>query len=84
MGFLDEISLIMIFDRQKGLIATIDQHFPDATIRFCARHVYAKFRKKFFVETLREKFWKAARAINSINFDIFIEALMKMKLRTNG
>lgn len=74
MGFLNEIKLTIMCERQKGLITTIDWLFLEANFKYCARHIYEKFRKKFSAEIFKEKFWKASKSTNHIDFDVVMDA----------
>ncbi|XP_014491068.1 uncharacterized protein LOC106753729 [Vigna radiata var. radiata] len=47
-------------DQQKGLLPAIEQLLPKAEHRFCMRHMYANFRKKFSGQKLKNLMWKAA------------------------
>ncbi|WVY95463.1 hypothetical protein V8G54_034551 [Vigna mungo] len=46
-------------DQQKGL-PVLEALLPKAEHRFCMRHLYANFRKKFRGHTLKTLMWKAA------------------------
>lgn len=74
---MDRMSLTIMSCRQKSLIVALYQHFSYAKIRFCGGHVYANLKKKFSIETLREKLRKAVRATNKIDFDIVIDAIKR-------
>ncbi|WVY97002.1 hypothetical protein V8G54_029153 [Vigna mungo] len=43
-----------VSDQQKGLLPAIQQLFPSVDQRFCVRHIYANFRKKFPDINLRQ------------------------------
>ncbi|XP_014495732.1 uncharacterized protein LOC106757562 [Vigna radiata var. radiata] len=47
-------------DQQKGLQLALEALLPKAEHRFCMRHLYANFRKKFRGHTLKTLMWKAA------------------------
>ncbi|XP_052726016.1 uncharacterized protein LOC128194445 [Vigna angularis] len=49
-----------VSDQQKGLLPAIQQLLPGVDQRFCVRHIYANFRKKFSGINLRQLLWKAA------------------------
>ncbi|XP_031251660.1 uncharacterized protein LOC116109573 [Pistacia vera] len=63
-------------DRQKGLVDAIQTCWPNASVRHCARHVYANFRKKFPGLRLRNLFWAFSKAANIIDFQ---QAMEKIK-----
>lgn len=56
MQITNRITMMIMSDRQKGLIATCAEIFPETQIRYCDRHVIANFQKLFSSEILREKF----------------------------
>ncbi|KAK9184652.1 hypothetical protein WN943_025003 [Citrus x changshan-huyou] len=47
MNIQNEMALTIMSDRQKGLIQAIQVVFPRSTMRHCARHIYANFRKVY-------------------------------------
>ncbi|XP_031266842.1 uncharacterized protein LOC116125254 [Pistacia vera] len=70
--FIGDIDLITIIsDRQKGLVDVIQTCWSNASARYCARHVYANFRKKFL--GLRNLFWAVSRVSNIIDFQQAME-----------
>ncbi|XP_047183059.1 uncharacterized protein LOC124849198 [Vigna umbellata] len=73
-----------VSDQQKGLLPAIQQLLPSVDQRFCVRHIYAKFRKKFPGINLRQLLWKVVatarhpkawesvmRQIKDVNEDTF-------------
>ena len=46
------------------LINVVEKVFPDAENRFCVRHLYQNFHKKFKGETLKNLLWAMARSTN--------------------
>ncbi|KAJ0026285.1 hypothetical protein Pint_07604 [Pistacia integerrima] len=52
--------------------------WPNASVRHCARHVYANFRKKFPGLRLRNLFWAVSRAANIIDFQQAMEKVEVM------
>ncbi|KAF7841607.1 Sporozoite surface protein 2 [Senna tora] len=45
-----------------GLLPSISELLPNVDQRFCVRHLYNNFRKKFPGQTLKELMWKAAKS----------------------
>ncbi|KAF7814423.1 Sporozoite surface protein 2 [Senna tora] len=45
-----------------GLLPAINELLPNVEQRFCVRHLYNNFRKKYPGQTLKELLWKAAKA----------------------
>ncbi|XP_052726188.1 uncharacterized protein LOC128194667 [Vigna angularis] len=72
-----------ISDQQKGLLPAIQDLLPGVEQRFCVRHLYSNFRKKFPGKNLKRLMWRAATAthpqqwetemrnIRDINLDAF-------------
>ncbi|KAK7333942.1 hypothetical protein VNO80_30723 [Phaseolus coccineus] len=70
-------------DQQKGLLSAIQELIPGAVQRFCVRHLYSNFRKKYLGKKLKSLMWRAAgstypqaweremRAIKEVNDDAF-------------
>ncbi|KAK9196561.1 hypothetical protein WN943_004690 [Citrus x changshan-huyou] len=78
MDIHNDMAISFMSDRQEGLIHALQDVFPSSEIRYCARHVYANFRKQHSAEILREHFWKAARATNKTDFDDAMTAINKI------
>ncbi|RYR79110.1 hypothetical protein Ahy_A01g003974 [Arachis hypogaea] len=49
-------------DQQKGLLPVFEEVIPGVDNRFCVRHLYSNFRKKFPGLELKNKMWKCAKA----------------------
>ncbi|XP_017416555.1 uncharacterized protein LOC108327351 [Vigna angularis] len=76
-------SLTLISDQQKGLLPAVQDLLPGVAHRFCVRHLYANFRKKFPGKNLKKLMWMAAtathpqkwenemRSIREVNEDAF-------------
>ncbi|XP_050238220.1 uncharacterized protein LOC126687706 [Mercurialis annua] len=52
--------LVLVSDMQKGLIAVVDQELPECQRRWCARHIWAAWQKKWKGDDRRKKFWQCA------------------------
>ncbi|XP_017416415.1 uncharacterized protein LOC108327195 [Vigna angularis] len=48
-----------ISDQQKGLLPAIQDLLPGVDQRFCVRHLYSNFRKKFPGKDLKRLMWRA-------------------------
>lgn len=66
--FGDVESITFMSDRQKGLINALLVEWPTVRSRYCARHLFANFRKNFPRIHLRNLFWSVCRALNKIDF----------------
>ncbi|XP_022642195.1 uncharacterized protein LOC111242577 [Vigna radiata var. radiata] len=47
-------------DQQKGLVQAVQDLLPRAEQRFCLRHLYSNFRKRFSGQILKNLLWRAA------------------------
>jgi hypothetical protein len=47
---------------KQGLLPAIDKLLPGVDQRFCVRHLYNNFRKRFHGKKLKELMWRAAKA----------------------
>src|SRR5579859_6524714 len=61
-GFLENDNLVLLSDRQKGLIDGVGAVFPDCPHGYCLRHLQENFHKVFKNVELKELLWRAARA----------------------
>ncbi|KAF7154502.1 hypothetical protein RHSIM_Rhsim01G0148800 [Rhododendron simsii] len=52
----------LMSDKQKRLIDAVSALFPNASHKFCVRHLYNNFKGEFKGLILKEIIWKAARA----------------------
>ncbi|WJX95630.1 hypothetical protein P8452_76924 [Trifolium repens] len=50
------------FRPTKGLLPAMEEFLPGVEHRFCVRHLYNNFRKRFPGKRLKELMWKAAKA----------------------
>ncbi|XP_047173523.1 uncharacterized protein LOC124841314 [Vigna umbellata] len=76
-------TITYISDQQKGLVLALQELLPGVENKFCVRHIYANFRKKFPCHILRRLLWKATssthpqawetvmREIKDVNPDAF-------------
>ncbi|WVZ26613.1 hypothetical protein V8G54_005157 [Vigna mungo] len=55
-------SFTFISNQQKGLLHAIDELLPRVDQRFCVRHMYANFRKKYLGKNIKRLMWRAATA----------------------
>ncbi|XP_048319534.2 uncharacterized protein LOC125418882 [Ziziphus jujuba] len=68
IGEVETRIISFMSDRQKGVLASLQQIFSQHKTRFCAKHIYANFRGKFSGLKLMGLFWAAARATNAQDF----------------
>ena len=62
-------------DKQKGLIPTVQQVFPEAEHRFCVRHLYQNFQMHFKGENLKNQLWACARSSTVRKWNMNMEAM---------
>ncbi|GAY68526.1 hypothetical protein CUMW_264840 [Citrus unshiu] len=69
IGADDHRSVTIISDRQKGLLWGLENYWPNASTRYCARHIFANLKCKFHGLNVMGLFWKACRAANQYDFE---------------
>ena len=62
----------------QGLIAAVDELFPECEHRMCARHILANWSQNFRGLERRKKFWACARSTFEAQFKYNINALSKL------
>lgn len=70
IGAGSDIGWTFISDRQKGLVHTFTQIFPNVEHRYCLRHFYTNFKQKFRGKKFKELMWKATKAGTKREFDL--------------
>lgn len=78
IGGLGENMWTFISDRQKGLIEALKDLVPDSEHRFCLRHMYQNFKKKFSSLELKDLFWKAATTGNKNEFNSVMNKMARV------
>ncbi|KAI4347742.1 hypothetical protein L6164_008525 [Bauhinia variegata] len=74
----DGIAWSFIFDKQKGLVPTIVEIFPDSEHRFCAYHIYHNYAKQFKGKELKDLLWKCAKSTTMRDFECSRDALKQL------
>lgn len=69
IGGVEEKKWTFISDRQKGLLETIKELAPGCAHRFCVRHLYQNFKKKWTSLELKNLLWKATSTGNLNEFE---------------
>ncbi|XP_061993412.1 uncharacterized protein LOC133711278 [Rosa rugosa] len=57
-----------ISDKQKGLLPAFEVVFPSAEHRFCVRHLWPNFNKKFPGKALKDQLWAIAKSTTMAYF----------------
>ncbi|XP_024007941.1 uncharacterized protein LOC112083950 [Eutrema salsugineum] len=90
----DGDGFIMVFDRQKGLIAAVQMELPKIEHRMCVRHIYGNLKKNHASKKDMKKYiWNLAWSYNEaeynwrldqlLNYDVGVyNDVMKMNPRT--
>ncbi|KAH9783369.1 SWIM-type domain-containing protein [Citrus sinensis] len=71
----DSRQLTFMCDRQKGIQNALRLEYPNAHVRFCARHLLANLKSKHPRTNFKGGFWEAARAANQIDFERAMEKI---------
>ncbi|KAL6128364.1 hypothetical protein ACLB2K_071719 [Fragaria x ananassa] len=69
---------IFISDKQKGLIPAFNEVVLSASIRFCARHLWTNFTKKFPGLVMKDAMWKCAKATTLPYYEIAMEEMKEL------
>lgn len=64
-----------ISDQGKGLVPALDNVYPSRYHRFCVRHMYSNFQKKWKDEHVRSLFWSAAKSTTRNKFEMHMDRL---------
>ncbi|KAG8380808.1 hypothetical protein BUALT_Bualt06G0055000 [Buddleja alternifolia] len=67
-----------ITDRQKGLLEAIVELAPYAEHRYCVRHMYENFKKKYSSMELKNLFWSAAFSANRADFEMYMQRIERV------
>ncbi|OMO89723.1 Transposase, MuDR, plant [Corchorus olitorius] len=62
----------------EGLLKAIADNLPSVEQRMCARHIYARFGKRYPDESLKLQFWLLARATNPKQFKTYLDEFKSM------
>nr|KYP42750.1 Sporozoite surface protein 2 [Cajanus cajan] len=77
-GFSACVNYTFISDQQKGLLPAINELLPGVDQRFCVRHLYNNFRKKFPGKKLKDLMWKAATATYPVAWEREMHEIKKV------
>ncbi|TXG62183.1 hypothetical protein EZV62_013546 [Acer yangbiense] len=61
LKYPEDRPICFMSDKQKGVIGALKMYWPKASVRFCARHIYANFNKQYSGQKMRKLFWKASK-----------------------
>ncbi|KAL4272493.1 hypothetical protein GQ457_13G012320 [Hibiscus cannabinus] len=69
----------LISDMQKGLLEEVPLCLPNVEHRFCARHMYANWRKKHKGGDLQMLFWSCCKATTQPQFNQIVARIGELK-----
>ncbi|KAL0015406.1 hypothetical protein SO802_002475 [Lithocarpus litseifolius] len=69
IGRLEELQLVFISDRQKGLIPAIETLFPTVEHRYYVKHIYNNFKVDHKGLELKDALWRCAAATKVREFE---------------
>ncbi|KAK2647957.1 hypothetical protein Ddye_015446 [Dipteronia dyeriana] len=72
--------LFLSFEAKIGSIKALAKHFPAASKRFCARHIYANFRGSYCGASFKKLFWRASRSTNIYDFNVALKDIDEIKV----
>ncbi|KAG8385589.1 hypothetical protein BUALT_Bualt03G0060900 [Buddleja alternifolia] len=76
IGGMDSASnWTFLSERQKGLIEAVAELAPYAEHRFCVRHMYENFKKRYKSSLLKDMFWRAASSANKHDFEMCMKRI---------
>ncbi|KAF7835650.1 Glycoside hydrolase, family 47 [Senna tora] len=78
IGRPDELGLVFMSDRQKGLLDVFNEKWPTVEHRYCMKHMYANFKQKYKEKALRDAMWLCAFATTPRKFQEKMEELKKI------
>nr|GMD28279.1 uncharacterized protein LOC109163968 [Ipomoea batatas] len=78
LGIIDGMGWTIMSDMQKGLLCSISDLLPFVEQRMCARHIYARWGKRFRGDELKFQFWICARSPNNPEFEKNMAALRQI------
>ncbi|KAK0577159.1 hypothetical protein LWI29_028744 [Acer saccharum] len=78
----DCLGITFMTNRQKGLVESIGDILSNCEHRFCVRHMYANFKKKFKDEIIKVKVWKAARSTKVDGFQTCMAEIKELNEKT--
>ncbi|XP_031396836.1 uncharacterized protein LOC116207857 [Punica granatum] len=80
LGISDGFGWTMLSDQQKGLQNAVRAYMPNVEHRFCARHLYANWKKNNKITyALTNLFWKAVKCPTAAEFN---EVMNQMKVHS--
>ncbi|XP_050241351.1 uncharacterized protein LOC126690281 [Quercus robur] len=77
IGRQDELNLVFISNRQKGLIPAMEMLLPTVEHRFCVKHIYNNFKVNFKGLELKVALW--SESFNSMILEVRDKPIIAMR-----
>ena len=77
-SFIQDGSLVLLSDRQRGLIDGVESAFPRIPHGYCLRHLQENFHKKFKNVELRRLLWMAASTVEENVYETALRDMAKI------
>ncbi|KAK9205116.1 hypothetical protein WN943_015383 [Citrus x changshan-huyou] len=78
----DALAIVHVSRSQKRIQNALRLEYPNAHVRYCARHLLANLKSKHPIADFKGGFWEAARASNQIDFEIVMEKVKSADVAT--
>ncbi|XP_075633372.1 uncharacterized protein LOC142605823 [Castanea sativa] len=78
IGKLEELNLVFISDRQKGLLPAMQTLFPTVEHRYCVKHIYNNFKVNHNGMELKSVLWRCAGTTSAREFEREMEHLKSL------
>ncbi|KAK2658048.1 hypothetical protein Ddye_011100 [Dipteronia dyeriana] len=69
LGWEEGRPICFMSDRQKGGLAALNKEWPEASTRFCFRHIFSNYIATFKNHKINGRPWHAARVANHACFN---------------
>ncbi|KAG8368751.1 hypothetical protein BUALT_Bualt15G0078500 [Buddleja alternifolia] len=73
-----------IIDKQKGMLEAIAELASYAEHRYCVKHMYENFKKKYSSTELKNLFWSAASSANRADFEMNMQRIERVDPKLCG
>ncbi|KAK9997845.1 hypothetical protein SO802_017448 [Lithocarpus litseifolius] len=78
IGRPEELNLVFISDRQKGLLPAMETLFPTVEHRYCVKHIYNNFKVNHKGMELKSVLWRCAGTTSVREFERGMEHLKSL------
>ncbi|KAL0003893.1 hypothetical protein SO802_011454 [Lithocarpus litseifolius] len=81
IGNPEQLNLVFITDRQKGLIPALEMLFPTCEHIYCVKHIYNNFKVDHKGLELKDALWRCAGAITIREFERRMQELKDLDVK---